>query len=492
MYQTLFNELYNVRDALYQPPGHKFQALRLPADGSPPSLVVLETIDVDTPTLFHEPDLTPFWGSGYTVDYRMVELESQRDEKFNGIYYRFKTTTDRLDVNAQFLGAKGDVLITKMHPLEFGRGAKALTEKEESNFGIMGSISEPLPASTPWVQTPCIRSAPLSRIAGCNVYLKLENLQPSGSFKSRGIANLMRRAIQSHGPSKPIHFYCSSGGNAGLACATAAIAFQRAATIVVSNLTSARMVEKLKTLGADVVQRGNGWDEADRYLREELLANDPNGVYVPPFDHKDLWEGHRTLVDELEIQMADESYNAIVCSVGGGGLFAGIMEGLSRHGRLHGGHSEGVKILAMETKGADSLSHSLRHGGLSRLGEMTSIATSLGATQVAEKAFEWAQREEVVSCVVSDAVAAMGSVHFADDERMLVETACGVSVALAYNGMLHSVLFPELSADEFAKLNIVLVICGGSNVTLQILESYRQKYSQDAEVLATFNNKRVE
>lgn len=57
----------------------------------------------------------------------MLELKGQRDAKFDGIYYRFKTTTDnRLDANKQFAGAKGDVLITKMHPLEFGRGAKAL------------------------------------------------------------------------------------------------------------------------------------------------------------------------------------------------------------------------------------------------------------------------------------------------------------------------------------------------------------------------------
>ncbi|KAG4438644.1 hypothetical protein IFR05_005888 [Cadophora sp. M221] len=124
-YHTRFNQLFEQRDALYQQPGHRFQALRIPANGSGPLLVVLETIDVDTPTLFHEPDLTPFWGSGYIVDYRMLELEGQRDEKFDGIYYRFKTTTGR-DANKQFVGAKGDVLITKMHPLEFGRGAKAL------------------------------------------------------------------------------------------------------------------------------------------------------------------------------------------------------------------------------------------------------------------------------------------------------------------------------------------------------------------------------
>lgn len=55
-------------------------------------------------------------------------------------------------------------------------------------------------------------------VAASNVYLKLESLQPRGSFKSRGIDNLMTRAA-AHAPG-PVHFYCVPGGNAGLACAT--------------------------------------------------------------------------------------------------------------------------------------------------------------------------------------------------------------------------------------------------------------------------------
>jgi L-serine/L-threonine ammonia-lyase len=327
-----------------------------------------------------------------------------------------------------------------------------------------------------------------------NIYLKLENLQPSGSFKSRGIGNLLSKAILSHGPNKPIHFYCSSGGNAGLACVTAAISLRRPATIVVPMSTSALMVGKLKTLGANVVQKGCHWSEADTYLREELLAHDKNGVYVPPFDHEDIWEGNGSLIDEVEKQMADKGgYDGIVCSVGGGGLFAGLMAGLERNGRLQSRQNgpHGVKVLAMETEGADSLAYSLRSQKLSRLDAITSIATSLGATQVARKAFEWAQRPEVTSCVFSDAEAAMASVNFADDERIIVETACGVSIAPAYNDTLHTILFPHLSDSEFEKINIVIVVCGGSNVTLDILEGYKQKYGLDERVVKKFHARKL-
>ncbi|KUJ15519.1 tryptophan synthase beta subunit-like PLP-dependent enzyme [Mollisia scopiformis] len=344
----------------------------------------------------------------------------------------------------------------------------------------MGSNTSPLTQT--WVETPCIRSAALSRAAGCNIYLKLETLQPSGSFKSRGVGHMMSTAILHHGPSKPIHFYTSSGGNAGLACITAANVLKRPATVVVPLSTSALMIQKLKLLGADVVQIGKHWSEADTYLRDELLAKDADGIYVHPFDHKDIWEGHSSMIDEIEVQMRYQGgYDAVVCSVGGGGLFCGIMQGLERNGHLGQNESSrkstgGVRVLAMETIGADSLNVSVKQGELTRLPAITSIATSLGATQVAEQAFRWSQRPEVVSHTLTDAEAAMACVQFADDERIIVETACGAAVATAYIGTLHSVLFPELSKEEFAGKTVVLIVCGGSNITLQILEKYKEQY----------------
>ncbi|CZT47534.1 related to L-serine dehydratase [Rhynchosporium secalis] len=353
------------------------------------------------------------------------------------------------------------------------------------------SSSSP-PQTKPWVSTQCILSAALSRSAGCNIYLKLETLQPSGSFKSRALGNFLSKAILAHGPSKPVHFYCASGGNAGLACVVAATMLKRPATIVVPMSTSVLMIEKLKNLGADVVQIGAHWSEADTYLREELLGKDEDGVYVPPFDHELLWEGNSTIVDELEEQMSPKGgYDALVCSVGGGGLFSGVMQGLKRHGKLLSGKGQTVKVLAVETKGAESLNLSVTNKRLSRLPAITSIATSLGATQVASQAFEWGMKDDVTSHVLSDAEAAMACVNFADDERILVEPACGVSIAPAYNDTLHSLLYPTLSPEEFAKLNIVLIVCGGSNVTIQILEKYRETYSQDRDVLEKFHSRRI-
>ena len=221
------------------------------------------------------------------------------------------------------------------------------------------------------------------------------------------------------------------------------------------------MIAKIKNAGAtDVIQTGASWAEADTYLREELLGQDWSGVYVPPFDHEDVWDGAATIVEELE-----EKPDAVVCSVGGGGLFCGLMRSLETRGW------EDVKVLALETKGAESLHKSLEKGELVRLEKVTSICTSLGATKVAEKAFEYGQRKSVTSVVLEDREAVMGCWRLADDERLLVEPACGVNVALCYDGRLKKLL-PELTAES----KVVIVLCGGAGVTLELLMEWRERF----------------
>ncbi|KAL8825825.1 MAG: hypothetical protein Q9191_004172 [Dirinaria sp. TL-2023a] len=334
----------------------------------------------------------------------------------------------------------------------------------------------------PWVETPLIESRALSKAAGCRIFLKLENLQPSGSFKSRGIGNKMLSCLSSSSAmnkthdqnpqdqkknSKP-HFYSSSGGNAGLACATSATALQCPCTVIVPTSTSAYMIAKIRTAGPSVavIQHGDSWQEADNFLREEVLPRDAErGVYVPPFDDAEVWKGHATLVQELQAQLSGVPPEAIVCSVGGGGLFAGIMMGLDQVGWSS-------KVLAMETEGAESLNLSLQRGELVTLDRITSVATTLGAKKVCGKAFEMARsRDSVQSIVLSDAEAAMGCWRLADDERMLVEPACGVSVAVCYDGRLRKLL-PGLKRES----KVVIVVCGGSNITLDMLVGYRETY----------------
>ena len=230
------------------------------------------------------------------------------------------------------------------------------------------------------------------------------------------------------------------------------------------------MIAKIRAAGAnDVVQHGATWREADEYLREEVIKRDEKGVYVPPFDHPDIWEGNGSIVSEIAGQLGEP--DAIVCSVGGGGLFNGVMLGLENQSWT------GTTVLAVETEGAGSLSTSLRKGKLVTLDEITSMATSLAAKRVSAKTFELAQRPSVQSVVLSDAEAARACYRFADDERTLVELACGASVALAYSPSLLKAHLPNLTKES----KVVIVVCGGSNISLDILSEYKREYGPVAE-----------
>ncbi|KAI2463376.1 pyridoxal-phosphate dependent enzyme [Annulohypoxylon bovei var. microspora] len=327
-----------------------------------------------------------------------------------------------------------------------------------------------------WIETPCIPSAPLSRAAGCNIFLKLENLQPSGSFKSRGVGHMMLRAMLGKHASN-VHFYCSSGGNAGLACATAATILSQPCTIVVPLTTKQHMIDKLRLLGAEVHQVGLNWALADAHMRSELLAHDPAGVYVPPFDHPDIWEGASTIVDELVAQVKPydvSQVDGIICNCGGGGLLNGIMSGVESNFPSQ----PKPQVLAVETIGAESLNASVVAGRLVTLPAITSIATSLGAPRVSERSFRWSREAaHLRSVVVSDAQAVAGALRFADDARVLVEVACGATIATVYNGDLRRVMGGEgLGDEEWSRKNVVVIVCGGSNVSLEMLRAWGEEF----------------
>ncbi|KAJ5785623.1 tryptophan synthase beta subunit-like PLP-dependent enzyme [Penicillium pulvis] len=356
----------------------------------------------------------------------------------------------------------------------------------------------------PWIETPLIESATLSKLAGCKIFLKLELLQPSGSFKSRGVGNLILSAIKNPAnKNKAVHLYSSSGGNAGLAAVHAARDLNCACTVVVPHSTKPMMINKLRSAGAtDVVQHGASWFEADTYLRESFIEKQPSpeenavNVYVPPFDHPDIWEGAGSMVDEIAAQLPAREKggrqvagafpaDAIVCSVGGGGLFNGVVAGLEKHMDEFGSGTDipGVKkvhVLAVETKGADSLAHSLKKGQLSSLDAITSLATSLGALCVAKKTLANAKYPppgvQVSSLVGSDADAARGILRLADEMRLQVELACGISLEVAVAGRLKEVM-PDLNSDS----RVVVVVCGGSNITAEMIAEFRQRLDEGWE-----------
>ena len=275
----------------------------------------------------------------------------------------------------------------------------------------------------------------------------MDTLQPSGSFKIRGIGHAMMHYVNEGAT----EFVAASGGNAGLATAYAGRRLNKPVTVVVPTITKPIAKELIEREGAKVIVSG------DNFLASHDFATklcDDKKRYIHPFDDPLIWHGHASLVDE--ILMDGIIPDLIIVSVGGGGLLLGIDQGLKRH------NLNKTSILAVETEGADSFNRSILANELIELSNITSIATSLGAKKVSKALYELKDNENLISHVVSDKSAVNAVDRFLNDHRQLVEPACGASLAPVYEKLDNLNQFKE----------IVVVVCGGVGFTLEDLNEF--------------------
>ena len=300
------------------------------------------------------------------------------------------------------------------------------------------------------VVTPLWESPSLSAAMGAPVYLKMEAFQPVGSFKARGIG----LACQDSWKAGASRLVCASAGNAGYAVAYSGRKIGIPVTVVVPKTTPAWLQDLVSKEGATVIVHGDSWDDAHAYGTQ--LAERENAAYIHPFDDPRVWKGHSSIIHEI----ADVGVRpgAIVVSVGGGGLLCGLLEGMHEVGWTD------VPILAVETEGAASFAAAVRAGRLVTLDRITSVATTLGARRVAVKALEWTERHPITPWQVTDPEAVGACVRFADEHRVLVEPACGASLAAVYG-----------RAKPLEGLRpIVIIVCGGAGVSLPLLDEWKK------------------
>lgn len=297
------------------------------------------------------------------------------------------------------------------------------------------------------IETPLMESRPLSVLSGQSVWLKLEALQVPGSFKIRGIGHACT-VYRQRGAQR---FVSSSGGNAGLAVAYAGRCLGLPVTVVVPETTTARAKELLALEGADVIVHGSSWQEANQHAQTLLGASD---AFLHPFDDPLLWEGHATMIDE--VARASGKPDAVVLSVGGGGLLSGVVAGLQRNGW------HDVPVLAVETEGAASFQAAVQAGHPVALERISSIATSLGAKQVCEQAWHCAQTHPVHSLVIPDRSALTACERFLTDHRILVEPACGAALAAVY----------EQATALAACRKVLVIVCGGATATIDQIRTW--------------------
>lgn len=365
-----------------------------------------------------------------------------------------------------------------------------------------------------------------------------------------------------------LHFYINSGGNAGLAAVCAARSLGYPCTVVLPVTSSPLMVRKIRAAGAtQVVQYGETIAAAGEYMRGVLMAentgveDDVVRIALHPFDHEAIWEGNSTIVDELAEQLPpwddddddDDEDNehkvrrenngelpvdAIVCSVGGGGLMNGLIQGIERQ-RKSTPPKRDIHILAVETDGTASLALALQKNALVTLPKVTSMAVSLACVRISQRTFDYCMSPPpgiaIHSVTLSDAEAARGCLRLADDERILVELACGVCVeavvgdtpklrgtkrkmisshadegyadeqtaagkhrkanghvstsASADSALGSDEEYEIVSREQLSRLKeaipdltpdsrVVIIVCGGSNVTTGMASEWREKLDQ--------------
>ena len=296
------------------------------------------------------------------------------------------------------------------------------------------------------LHTPLVQSDAFSTPQQ-GIWLKLEALQPSGSFKLRGVGH----ACEVHAARGARRLLSSSGGNAGLAVAYAGRRLGLPVLVVVPESTREWPKTLIRRQGAEVVVHGKSWMEANEHL---MSLRQPTDAFIHPFDDPLLWEGHASLVAEAASQ--GPKPDAVVLSVGGGGLMCGALQG------MHAVGWQDVPLVAVETVGAHSLNAAVAAGEPVTLDAITSVATSLGARRVSERAFEWTKQHEVIATTVTDDEAVQACLDVAREHRLIVEPACGAAVAAAVARQV-----PALRTAA----HVLVVLCGGACTTYGDLEA---------------------
>ena len=269
------------------------------------------------------------------------------------------------------------------------------------------------------IETPLVQSLALSDIIGKKVFLKLESMQPPGSFKIRGIGLHCQRLVEAGAE----EFVSYSGGNAGLATVYAGKKLGKKTTVFVPSTTPQNMRDLIQESGGElqVVEDPSQTEKAAR-----SFASEPGRAYIHPFDHDDIFEGHATLIEEC----GDFRPDAVVVSVGGGGLLSGLLTGYQKFGW-------NPKTVYCEPEGAQTLTLALEKGEIVRIPKVNTLCTSLGAHSVAQKTLDFSKEFELLPHIVTDQQAIQGAIRFADDHRILVEPACGAALSAIYDQSKH-------------------------------------------------------
>lgn len=301
--------------------------------------------------------------------------------------------------------------------------------------------------------TPLVPSPSLSARVGAPVYLKLETVQPTGSFKLRGATNAIAQLAE-QGVTRVV---TASTGNHGRALAYAARALGIEAAVCMSSLVPRNKVDAVAALGARVVIEGKSQDEAQ--VAAQRLVREEGHAFVPPFDDLRVIAGQATI--GLEILEALPDAATLVVPLSGGGLFGGVAFAAKQIRPAIA--AVGVSM----TRGA-AMHASLAAGRPIDVEEHETLADSLGGGIGLENRHTFALTRLLADDVVllDEASIARGIAHAYREERLVVEGAGAVGMAALLEGLVPHAAHTRDTASKGDTNGPIVVVVSGANIDM--------------------------
>ncbi|MGN0516543.1 threonine ammonia-lyase [Eubacterium sp.] len=302
----------------------------------------------------------------------------------------------------------------------------------------------------------------------CNVYLKTENLQVTGSFKIRG--SYFKISQLTDEEKKKGVIACSAGNHAqGVALAATKNGIK--STICLPDGAPISKVEATKRYGADVCLVKGVYDDA--YKKAIELKNEKGLTFIHPFDDPDVIAGQGTIGLEILTQLP--SADVVVVPIGGGGLISGIAYTIKQL-------KPSCKVYGVQAAGAPSMEQSIADGEIETLDGVNTIADGIAVKTPGNLTYDLCQKYVDGIVTVTDDEIALAILTLLEQQKLIAEGAGAVPVAAVMNGKI-----PDI--DE---KNVVCVVSGGNiDVTIlsRVIERGLKMGGRTADIVIALSDK---
>ncbi len=291
-------------------------------------------------------------------------------------------------------------------------------------------------------KTPMISA---NRLCECkNFFIKLENLQQTGSFKVRGAYNKISRLTEAERKNGVVA--CSAGNHAqGVALAAKRLGIS--ADICMPETAPLSKIENTKSYGANVILSGNCYDDA--YAKALEICKQKGSTFIHPFDDPYVIAGQGTIA--LEILEKCPTVDVVLIPIGGGGLASGIAFAIKSI-------RPSCLVYGVEPKGAASMEMSLKSGKIQTLEQVSTISDGVAVKTPGKLTFEMCKKYLDGIITITEAETASAILALIEKHKLVSEGSGAISVAAA--------IYQKL---DFKGKNVVAVNSGG-NVDVNILE----------------------